>query len=168
MIKEDNWYVITTRPRAEKKVSAGLTKMGIHHFLPVQKQLRQWKDRKKWVDTVLFNAYIFVQTKEQFRNEVFAVPGVIKYLATDGKPCMVAGDEIERIKRICRYESELITSQEQFITGDEVEITGGPLMGLYGKLIEKENTVYLSILIEKIGYSVSFKVDRSLVQKRRK
>ncbi|HTN17432.1 MAG TPA: UpxY family transcription antiterminator [Chitinophagaceae bacterium] len=168
MTAKSYWYVLTTKPRAEKKVSEGLTKMGILHFLPLQKQLRQWKDRKKWVDMILFNSYLFVQDTGESRNDVFAVPGVLKYLSAEGKPCMVSDEEIERIRKICRYESELVSSREEFVSGDEVEITGGPLIGLLGRLIEKENAAYLSIQIENIGYAVSFKIDKGLVKKIRK
>lgn len=160
--------MIVTRPRAEKKVSEGLAKSGITHFLPLQKQLRQWKDRKKQVDMVLFNAYLFVCLEEQCRNDVFAVPGVLKYLVAGGRPCTISEEEIARIRRICQYESEIVASSEEFVPGDEVTISGGPLKGLEGTLIEKENAAYLSIRIEKIGYSVSFKIDRNLVHKRRK
>lgn len=168
MIVQNYWYVLTTKPRAEKKVSEGLTKMGIRHFLPVQKQLRQWKDRKKWVDIVLFHSYLFVQETEESRNDVFAIPGVLKYLTADGRPCMVSNEEIERIRKICRYESDVVSGREEFTSGDEVEITGGPLIGLQGRLMEKENAAYLSIRIENIGYAVSFKIDKSLVKKIRK
>lgn len=166
--QEPQWYVIVTRPRAEKKVSEGLAKSGIMHFLPLQKQLRQWKDRKKKVDIVLFNTYLFVCLEEQCRNDVFSVPGVLRYLVVEGRPCIVSEEEIARIRRICQYEPEIVTSTEEFVPGDEVTICGGPLKGLEGTLIEKENAVYLCIRIEKIGYSVSFKIDRNLVHKRRK
>ena len=77
MEENRKWYVITTKSRTEKKVSLGLAKLGIDHFLPLQKHLKQWKDRKKWVEVPLFNSYIFVHTIEQFRNEVFEVAGVV-------------------------------------------------------------------------------------------
>lgn len=159
---EDNrkWYVIITKSRSEKKVSLGLEKLGIEHFLPLQKQLKQWKDRKKWVEIPLFNSYIFVHTTEQLRNEVFAVPGVVKYLAFRGTPCVLQPEEIERINKICKQEHEITITNRGLLTGDAVEVTEGPLKGLKGKISHKGNNAYLYIQIENLGFTASFKIER--------
>jgi hypothetical protein len=44
-----------------KKVYARLVEKGIETFLPLQKRLKQWSDRKKLVDEPLFRSYIFVR-----------------------------------------------------------------------------------------------------------
>jgi transcription antitermination factor NusG len=164
---EDNrkWYVITTKSRAEKRVSLDLAKLGIDHFLPLQKHLKQWKDRKKWVELPLFNSYIFVYTAEQLRNEVFEVPGVVKYLAIKGSPCVLKQEEIERIKKICNQEHEVTITQSGILTGDEVEVTEGPLKGLKGRITEKGNNSFLYIQIENLGFTASFKIEKNLVKR---
>jgi transcription antitermination factor NusG len=159
------WYVITTRPRAEKKISLGLTKIGVEHFLPLQKQLRQWKDRKKWVETPLFNSYIFIYIAEQFRSHVFEVPGVVNYLSVGGKASIIRDEEIDRIAKICRYENDIEIDNEILNIGDEVEVVEGPLKGIKGKLVEKANNTFLCIVIENLGYTASFKIDKRVVRK---
>ena len=47
---EEKWYAIYTRPRAEKQVYQRLTESGIETYLPMQKTIRQWSDRKKIVE----------------------------------------------------------------------------------------------------------------------
>lgn len=164
---DDNrkWYVITTKSRAEKKVSLGLVKLGIDHFLPLQKQLKQWKDRKKWVDVPLFNSYIFVYLSEQFRNEVFEVSGVVKYVAIKGVPSVLQKEEIERIKKICSQEHEVKITTSGLVTGDEVEVTEGPLKGLKGRISERANNAYLYIQIDNLGFTASFKIDKKMVKR---
>lgn len=164
---DDNrkWYVITTKSRSEKKVSLGLEKLGIEHFLPLQKQLKQWKDRKKWVEVPLFNSYIFVHTTDQFRNEVFEVPGVVKYVAIRGVPSVLQEEEIVRIKRICKQEHEVRITTGGLFTGDEVEVTEGPLKGLKGRISEKGNNAYLYIQIENLGFTASFKIEKNIVKR---
>lgn len=164
---EDNrkWYVITTKSRAEKKVSLGLAKVGIDHFLPLQKQLKQWKDRKKWVELPLFHSYIFVFVPEPFRNEVFQVPGVVKYLAIKGVPSVLQPEEIERIQKICQQEHEVTITSSGTLTGDEVEVTEGPLKGLRGRILEKESNTYLYIQIDNLGFTASFKIEKQLVKR---
>ena len=63
MLHQNNnkeWFVLVTANRAEKKVGIGLSEIGIENFVPVKLKLRQWHDRKKWVEMPLFNNYIFV------------------------------------------------------------------------------------------------------------
>lgn len=165
MEEERKWYVVTTRPRAEKKVSADLTKMGIDHFLPLQKQLRIWKDRKKWIEMPLFNSYVFVFIEHKFRSDVFQVPGIIKYVTIKGVPGSLSSDEVERIRRICNYEQEIFVSEETVNVGDAVEVIAGPLKGIKGRLTEKENGSFFSIIIENLGYTASFKIDRVAVKR---
>ena len=44
---QKNWVAVYTRPRSEKKAAEELNKAGIEVYLPIQKQIRQWSDRKK-------------------------------------------------------------------------------------------------------------------------
>lgn len=159
------WYVITTRSRAEKKVSSGLSKMNIHHFLPLQKQLKQWKDRRKWVEVPLFSSYIFVFTCEKYKNDVFEVPGVIRFLSVKGHVSTLKEEEIERIRKICRQEHEVQISNRSLISGDEVEVTQGPLRGLKGRVSEKANNAFLYIQIENLGFTAFFKIDKQLLKR---
>jgi transcription antitermination factor NusG len=54
------WLVFYTKSRNEKSAYKNLKKFGFEPYLPLQKVLRQWSDRKKKVELPLFNSYIFV------------------------------------------------------------------------------------------------------------
>jgi transcriptional antiterminator RfaH len=159
------WYVITTRSRAEKKVALGLSKIGVQHFLPLQKQLKQWKDRKKWVEIPLFGSYLFVYITERQKNDVFTIQGVIKFLSIKGRLSILSEEEIERIKKICAYEHEVRVSAASLLTSDYVEVIEGPLKGLKGRVSEKANNAYLYIQIENLGFTASFKIEKELVRR---
>ena len=47
---EKNWLVFYTKARSEKAVEKNLRKFGFEPYLPIQKVLRQWSDRKKKVE----------------------------------------------------------------------------------------------------------------------
>lgn len=161
----NNWYVIRTKSRAEKRVCIALAKLNIIHFLPLQKQLRQWKDRKKWIETPLMSTYLFVNISENYKNIVFSIPGVTCFLTTNGKANVLNNHEIERIKKICAYESTVkITSNTDYIIGEEIEIIEGPLTGMKGRLMEKMSNTYLYVLIENLGFCASFKIDKRIVK----
>lgn len=160
-----NWYVITTRSRAEKKVSIGLSKIGVEHFLPLQKQLKQWKDRRKWVEMPLFSSYVFVHTTDQQKNDVFAVQGVVKFLSIKDKLCVLTDEELERVRKICTQENEVRVLDTQLEKGEEVEVIEGSLKGLRGRIIEQMNNTYLYIQIENLGFVASFKIDKRIVKR---
>ena len=42
-----NWYVVKTRSRAEVKVAERIDSKGLHVYLPLQRTIRQWSDRKR-------------------------------------------------------------------------------------------------------------------------
>lgn len=162
--EQKKWFVITTKSRAEKKVALEFEKYGIGYYLPIQKQLRQWKDRKKWVEVPLFNSYVFVQIAEEQKNIVFEVQGVIKFLAIKGKLSVLPDEEIERIKKICNYDHEVSITSENIFTLNEVEVIEGPLKGLKGRISDKGNNTYLYIQIENLGFAASFKIDKKWVK----
>lgn len=92
------WYVIIVKTRYEKKVTEQLARLGIEVYCPFKKEIRQWSDRKKKVEVPLFLNYVFVRLPERQRDQVFSVPGIVKYLYYLGKPALVRPKEIETIK----------------------------------------------------------------------
>ncbi|MEY4660481.1 MAG: hypothetical protein RLZZ42_433, partial [Bacteroidota bacterium] len=58
------WFAVYTRSRCEKKVAQMLTKRGIVNYCPLNKKLRQWSDRKKYIFEPLFPSYVFVYIEE--------------------------------------------------------------------------------------------------------
>ena len=65
MSLEYHWYAIYTRSRGEKVVAKLLKESGLEVYLPLQRKLRQWSDRKKWVEVPYINSYVFVRTSEK-------------------------------------------------------------------------------------------------------
>lgn len=87
-------------PRTEQKVETELKKNGMNAYMPVNRQLRQWKDLKQWVDKVLFNSYIFVETTMKRKNEVLGINHVKKYMQYNGKAASLNENEICSIVRL--------------------------------------------------------------------
>ncbi|NQU85049.1 MAG: antitermination protein NusG, partial [Mariniphaga sp.] len=47
------WYAIYTKANGEKKLCSSLRKKNIECYLPLQKVLKYWSDRKKWIEEPL-------------------------------------------------------------------------------------------------------------------
>lgn len=152
--EEKKWLVCYTAPRAEKKANERLESWGIKTFLPLQKVLKQWSDRKKWVYEPLFRSYLFVHiTNDQYMT-VLQTPGIVRIVHYLGKPAIVREEQIEYVKRLLKNEVPLETSTKQFKRGDFIRITGGPLTGLEGILQDIQGQKKLIIGLKGIEQSV--------------
>lgn len=151
---EPKWYAAYTKPRNEKKVFQLLSVKGIHAYVPLQKRLKQWSDRRKWVEEPLLNSYVFVHIPRSQYYDVLNTPGVVRYVTFEGKAVPIPEDQIEVLRRLVASESEIEVSAEKFREGDKVEVRTGPLFGLSGELVEFRGKRLVLMRIDQIGQSL--------------
>ncbi len=153
------WYVVYVKSRAEKKVLQSLEIKNIEAWLPVQKKLRQWSDRKKLVEMPLFPGYVFVRIDRKEYDPVLKTDHVVCYITIEGKAVPVRDRDIESLKRILQQdEIKVELTREDLLPGVQVEILSGPLMGIRGELIALKGRHKVSIRIKQIRYSVLIEV----------
>jgi transcription elongation factor/antiterminator RfaH len=149
------WYVLYTAPRAEKKVQIELQKKGFKIFLPLQRTLKQWSDRKKWVEEPLFKSYIFIETElEKNYYDILNTHGVVKFINFEKKPVVVNYKEIETIQLLLGYTEGMEATEENFDLGQKVEVIAGPLLGLNGLLVQKNGTSHFMMELETIHQKI--------------
>lgn len=152
------WFAIYTRPKNEKKVVAGLEKIGIEVYCPMVKQVKQWSDRKKKVEVPLINSYVFVNIEESDRNIVFEIPGVVRYLFWLGKPAVIQEQEIEVLKESLK--GILSTVEVNGIQpGDNLTISNGPFQGKEGVVsqVEKNN---IRLVLKELGVVITISKEK--------
>lgn len=162
-MEERKWYILRTHPQAEKRVAERLTTIGIEHYLPLRKQLKNWHDRKKYIDEVLFKSYVFVYTTDRNRQEVFQVAGIVKYLFVGGKIAVVTEKEIEQIKIFCTAEN--IEINKEYKKGDNVEVIAGQFIGLKGQLVAITDGEKLQIHIPALNCFANINIAKNDVIK---
>lgn len=156
---DKHWYVIYTRSRAEKKVETELLAKGIECFLPLQKKLRQWKDRKKWVEMPLMSGYCFVHISRKEYDEVLQSHNVVCYVTFEGKAAIIPEREINALKQMLhQFDFDVSVSHENFEVGKEVEIIEGPLLGLRGELIKSRGKNKFLLHIKQIETSFTIEI----------
>ncbi len=154
------WRVIVTRPRFEKQVARRLADLGIEHYLPLRKELRQWHDRRKWVEAPLFSSYLFVKIPDAVQNRVFDAPGVLRYLRDNDRPARLSESEIERVRHICRFPGKIVvTAREGSIESREITVPNGEFAGYKGVLTERNGKQYLKITMWGISQNIFLQVD---------
>jgi transcription antitermination factor NusG len=161
-----NWYAIYVRPRTEKKVATGLNEAGIDHFLPLQRTLRRWSDRKKWVDMPLIPGYCFVSVDERDLINVIKLDNVVSVIRFNGKPSVIPEMQIEFLRRMLNQnEISYKLSSEIPKPGQKVEIIAGPFIGLYAEMVKIKNKSVIYLRLEQIQniFLVEIPIDQVIV-----
>lgn len=143
-----SWYAIYVRSRSEKKVSAGLEEAGIEHFLPLQRTLRRWSDRKKWVDLPLIPGYCFVNIPENHILHVLQIQNIVAIVKFNGKPAIIPEMQIEFLKRMLNQnEIAFRLAGEVPKPGQKVEIIAGPFIGLFAEMqkVKHKSKIFLRL-----------------------
>ncbi len=155
------WFAIYTKPRQEKIVEKQLLKQKIEYYLPYKKELRQWSDRKKWVETPLFPSYIFVKITTKEYSVVKGTHGVLKFVNFSGERLSIREEEIALIRRVETSKCLVEVAQDTaFTIGAKVEITEGILAGESGKLVTIAGKDRVGIEIESLGCFLSIEIER--------
>lgn len=124
-----NWFALYTKPRWEKKVAAGLAAKGLETYLPLSRTLRQWSDRKKWVELPLLPSYIFVRVAPEEESLVRTVEGVINYVYWLGKKAVIREEEIEALKDFVSKHQNIQIEKLDYEQGTVIELESGPFKG---------------------------------------
>jgi transcription antitermination factor NusG len=157
--KEKQWHVVYTRSRAEKKVQTELSIKNIENFLPMQKRLRQWKDRKKWVEMPLMSGYCFVNINRKEYDIVLQTNNVVGYVRFEGKAAIVPETQIDSLKQMLKqFDFEVTITSENFVPGKLVEVIEGPMIGLRGELVKAHGKNKFIIRFNQIKSVVSVEI----------
>jgi len=159
------WYALQTSYRCEQRVAQGLTSKGIETYLPLLREVHQWKDRKKTIDVPAFCGYLFVRYEPSLRNrvKVLETSGVVRMLGGNHAPSPVSEVEIEAVRRT--ISSGVPCDRcDALMPGTLVRVMRGPIAGVVGKLVRIKNSLRLVISVSVFSQSISAEVNLSDVE----
>ncbi len=160
-----HWYAVYTQPRAEKKAASRLSALGVTVYLPLLRTIRQWSDRKKWVEVPLIPSYLFVNIGEAQQAAVLREQGVSRFIAFEGRPVKVKPDDILWLRRLLHSDAQVETTAECLLPGDLVEVQNGTLMGFQGELVEYKSEKRVLLRLQNLGQSVLVTIAPGLLRK---
>jgi len=149
------WNAVYVASRHEKKVQDRLLARGIEAYAPLRRTLRQWSDRRKWVQLPLLPGYVLVKPAPAQRDAVLQEPGVVAYVRQEQQDAVVHQREVDVLRGIEELGYDAQVYAGDFTPGEQVRITQGPLKGLAAQIISSAqgNTVY-AFLIEGLGQRI--------------
>lgn len=157
------WYPVYTHPKAEKKAGEALIKKGIETYLPLKRQLKQWSDRKKWVEEPFIKSYLFVRTTEHELADVLMTRGVARFIYFGGRIASMPDRQIEDLKLLMSSSVELEITEENLQPGEKIIIKAGPLKGMTGEIVSYRSQKLLALRLESLGYAIIIHIAASLI-----
>ena len=156
------WFAVQTRSRHEKVVRSQLEMRNVETFLPTQKRLSQWTDRKKEIEVPLFAGYCFARFALADRLPVLQSQGVVRLIGSSGQPEPIPDDEIESLRKLISSSSDYVCCQ-YLREGMMVEVIRGPLQGIKGRLVREARPCRLVLNISLIQRAVTIEIDAASV-----
>ena len=138
-IQEDRkWMVVYTRSRYEKKVDNILTSKRLESYCPTRKVEKQYTDRKKIIEEVIFRSYVFVKINEAERLDVLQTDGVINFIYFCDKPAIIRDEEIDIIRIFLNEKNDSVSTidSDQFVPDTLVKINHGVFMDNHGTILK--------------------------------
>lgn len=153
-IEAVHWHAVYTASRCEKRVRERLMLQGIDCFLPVQMILRQWKYRKKRVETPVIPGIIFVRIASNEQLTVLKTQGVVSFLRlrNEQQPAVIPDKQMEQFRFLIENSDDIVElTNEDLAIGDLVTVIKGALCGLEGELISFQGCNKIVVRLETMG-----------------
>ena len=148
-----SWFALVVKSQSEFKAEEELNNLGVQSYLPVTIAIRKWSDRKKEISVPIIKRNIFIYASEKERLYSLEQKSIVKCLFDGGRPAAIPEWQIENLKKILEYKSEVIV-ENYLVAGDSVKIIEGPFEGVVGILQSSGKERTLSVSIDLIHRSV--------------
>lgn len=163
------WYVAYVRSCQEKTVSKRLAELAVEHYIPIRKEWRQWSDRKVLKDRLLLPRVVFIRCSETERLGLFKeIPYLCHFMMDrlSGAPVAVPEKQMDDFRRVVEGSASPVEmrSSSEFVKGDMVRVTSGPLKGMECEVTDISNKRFLCIRLGLLGVAVT-EISASQVEK---
>lgn len=159
------WYAVYTRVNKEKKILSTLEELNVECYLPLTKTLKQWSDRKKWIEEPLFSCYVFVRVSNIEFFKVLHTSGVVNYVSFGGKAQSIPDKQLEGIRTFVEQDkTEVTITKESIEPGTKAEVLYGPLKGVQGEIVKFNGKFRILIRIPMMGYCLHANISKDEIR----
>jgi len=151
------WFAAYTCSRREKQIARELDLRSLEYFLPLYQLTRRHSEAKS-AQLPLFPGYIFVHIALRDRLQVLQLSGVVRLVGFSGVPVALDDGEIEAMRN-AMTRGVRAEPYPYIRIGHQAEILGGPLKGLRGKVLRRNNHFRVVLSIDLLERSIVVDVD---------
>lgn len=151
------WVATLVQMNCEKKVAAKLDKMGIANYVPTQKEVHNWSDRRKVIHRVVIPSIVFVRISQDAEDEfrrLSYIRSIIKNPGAKEIATPIPDKQIEQIQFLLKHSESPVIFSAHIEIGDAVRIVKGPLKDFIGYccgMSHSDIAIYLYLL----GYAMT-------------
>jgi transcriptional antiterminator RfaH len=156
------WWVLHTRPRAEKALVRSLRAHGDAFFLPLHERRTRSRGRTLASYVPLFPGYVFLYGDAQARLHALESNLVAQTLKVYDQ-AQLYGDLV-RVNRLIASGAPL-EAEERLEPGTRVEITAGPFAGVEGKIIRRNHRLTLLVEVNFLQRGASVEIESWMIQR---
>lgn len=160
-----NWRALYVATNCEKVIGAKLSEIGIETCVPTTKIERQWKDRVKVLDKVLFPNYVFLYLPSNKLDLPLAQKHVVSYVKFGSEIAILSERDINLIKSLIHYPNQINIVSNPIAIGDRVEIISGPLKSRKGRIVSFSQSPKIQLEIAGLRSFAIVTIRKSEVRK---
>ena len=163
MPADRRWYAVYTVSNHEKRAEEFLRAKDVEVYLPLYSVTRRWKNRTSVkLSLPLFTGYLFAKIAPSERGKVLEVPAVMSIVGSSRGPTPVSDVEIETLKSGLQLRQ--VDPCPYLKVGNRARIRSGPLAGLEGVVLRRDDSLRVVVTIESIMRSFAVHVNADEVE----
>ena len=156
--EEARWFAVKTPYKREKTVQKELKLRGVECYVPLVQKVKRYERKIKSFSVPLINNYVFVKIKKQQYVSVLQARDVVDFVRFDTQLHAIPEEEVQLLQRIVGESSDLKTTALNACRGQKVEIIGGKLTGIRGRVVEARSRHLVLVDLETLGWSIQLEV----------
>lgn len=150
----ETWFAVLTKSRSEAIAQEHLRRQGYHCLFPrLGRVLRTARGIERRIES-LFPRYVFLRADPDERSlaPVRSTRGVAGLVRFAGEPARVPDSVIERIRqRMSEVDGLVHLSAPEYVPGQKVRVTEGPLMGWEGVFMAANGADRVRLMLDLLG-----------------
>jgi transcription antitermination factor NusG len=158
---QDRWWVLHTRPRAEKALARQCLGRELPFFLPLYHKKWRSGGRMQQSYLPLFPGYVFLFGDEEVRHAALETNLVAYAIPVIDQNQL--HEDLVSLNRLIESEAA-VAPEDRLEPGTPVKVIHGPLAGLEGKVLRREKNCRFFIEVRFLQRGVSAEIESWMVQ----
>lgn len=153
---DNQWMVVYTKSRFEKKVADYASKNLITYFLPQLKHTKIYQRRKVVSTSIMFPGYIFMVLSPRTKELVSITGMAVSFIRVSNQQLL-----LNELNRIC-FAGKKDVPMEKAVwlsKGLEVEIMDGALKGMRGIVEDHDKIAEVRLQVDILHQAIMVKID---------
>lgn len=155
------WWVLHTRPRAEKTLARRLLGREVAFFLPTYEHRLTSGGKLRSSFPVLFPGYVFLYGGDEDRRLALETNHIVQTLAVPDQPGLLA--DLRRLRQLLETRQNL-TPEERLAPGTPVRIVAGAMAGLSGVVVRRGRQLRFVVAISFLSAGASVDVEEWMLE----